>query len=75
MEHFTEELIEKTFLWARKRLSDPNDAEELSAQIICEALAAYRSAEKHSRPIAAFNPWYWKLAANQLNIFLRLKYS
>lgn len=75
MEHFTEELIEKTFLWARKRLSDPNDAEELSAQIICEALTAYRSAEKHSRPIAAFNPWYWKLAANQLNIFLRLKYS
>lgn len=75
MEHFTEELVEKTFLWARKRLNTAEDAEELSAQILCEALAAYRSAEKRSRPVASFEPWYWKLAANQLNIFLRLKYS
>lgn len=75
MEHFTEELIEKTLLWAKKRLTDPNDAEELTSQILCEALAAYRSAEKHQRPIEAFYPWYWRLASNQLNIFLRLKYS
>ena len=45
MEYFTEELIEKTLLWSKKRLTDPNDAVELTSQILCEALAAYRSAE------------------------------
>lgn len=75
MEHFTEELIEKTYLWSRKRLSGGSDAEELTQTILCEAIAALRSAQKHKREIAAFYPWYWKVAENQLKIFLRLKYS
>ena len=75
MEHFTEELIEKTYLWSKKRLSAPSDAEELTQTILCEAIAALRSAKKHGREIAAFYPWYWKVAENQLKIFLRLKYS
>ena len=75
MEHFTKELVEATFLWARKRLTNSSDAEELTQIILCEAVAAFRSAKKHGRAITAFYPWYWKAAENQLKIFLRLKYK
>ena len=75
MEHFCEELIEKTYLWARKRLCSSSDAEEATQQILCEAIQAYRNAEKHGHKITAFYPWYWRIAQNQLNIFLRLKYT
>ncbi len=75
MEHFNEELIETTLLWSKKRLGSHYEAEELTQQILCEALTALRSAERRGREIVAFLPWYWRLAENQLNIFLRLKYS
>lgn len=75
MEHFNEELIEKTLLWSKKRLGSSIDAEELTQQILCEAISSMRANEKRGRELSSFFSWYWRIAENQLNIFLRLKYS
>ena len=66
--YFNEELIEKTYLWARSRLADEEDAKELSQDILCEALTAIR----RGRQITAFYPWFWRLADKRLRIFLRV---
>ncbi|MBQ8508619.1 MAG: sigma-70 family RNA polymerase sigma factor [Clostridia bacterium] len=71
---FTDELILNTYLFCQKRLR-PQDAEECAQDILCEALAGLRAAEHRGRQIAAFHPWYWTLARNRLNLFLRLKYN
>lgn len=73
--YFTDELILNTYLYAKRRLGDGQDAEELAQEILCQALAGLRAAERSGRSIAAFHPWYWRLAGNQTNIFLRLKYN
>ncbi len=73
-EFFTEELIAATLLWARARVGE-YDCDDLSQQILCEALASHRAAKSRGQEIASFHGWYWKIAENQLKIFLRLKYK
>lgn len=65
----TEKLIEATYLYCYKRLTNSADAQDLAQDILREALRALRS----GREIRAFYPWYWALAANRLRMFLQLK--
>ena len=66
----TEELIQNTYLYCMKRLHDTQDAEDLSQEILTEALTAWRRA---GDSIAAVYSWYWKLAHHRYCLFLRKK--
>ena len=70
-----EELMAKTFLYARKRLGNDVDAEELAGDILLSALEGLRRADERGEKIVSFYSWYWRLASNQTNMFLRLKYD
>lgn len=62
-----EELLEAAYGFCLKHVSDPNDAEDLTQEILCEALAA------KNRNIKNFYAWFWKMAKNRINRFYRLK--
>ena len=68
---FTAELMESTYLWCYRRLMNTHDAEDLSQEILLEAIVSYRKACAKGTPPAAFYPWYWGLAQNRLNLFYR----
>lgn len=70
-----EELMAKTFLYARKRLGNDIDAEELAGDILLSALEGLRRADERGEEIVSFYSWYWRLASNRTNMFLRLKYD
>lgn len=70
-----EELMAKTFLYARKRLGNDIDAEELAGDILLSALEGLRRADERGEKIVSFYSWYWRLASNRTNMFLRLKYD
>lgn len=70
-----EELMAKTFLYARKRLGNDIDAEELAGDILLSALEGLRRADEREEKIVSFYSWYWRLASNRTNMFLRLKYD
>ena len=70
-----EELMAKTFLYARKRLGNDADAEELAGDILLSALEGLRRADERGEEIVSFYSWYWRLASNRTNMFLRLKYD
>ena len=70
-----EELMAKTFLYARKRLGNDVDAEELAGDILLSALEGLRRADERGEKIVSFYSWYWQLASNRTNMFLRLKYD
>ena len=70
-----EELMAKTFLYARKRLGNDADAEELAGDILLSALEGLRRADERGEKIVSFYSWYWRLASNRTNMFLRLKYD
>lgn len=70
-----EELMAKTFLYARKRLGNDVDAEELAGDILLSALEGLRRADERGEKIVSFYSWYWRLASNRTNMFLRLKYD
>ncbi len=63
------ELIENTYLFCLKRISDSEDAKDLSQDILCEALAAIRSGKK----INDFYAWYWRMARNKYADYVRVK--
>lgn len=68
---FDGELMESTYLWCYRRLSSTHDAEDLSQEILLEAIVSYRKACGKGEPPAAFYPWYWGLAQNRLRLFYR----
>lgn len=68
-ELLNEELIETTYLYCRKRLNSSQDAEDLAQDILLEAMRAIAS----GRYIAGFYSWYWAMAKNRFNLYLRLK--
>ena len=70
-----EELMAKTLLYARKRLGNDIDAEELAGDILLSALEGLRRADERGEKIVSFYSWYWRLASNRTNMFLRLKYD
>ena len=72
-ELFNAELMEATYLWCYKRLGSAHDAEDLSQEILLEAIVSFRkSCEKETPPIA-FYSWYWKIAQNRLSLFYRFR--
>ncbi len=62
-----EELIEATYGFCLKHLTNPDDAEDLTQEILCEALAA------RGKKIDDFYAWFWKMAKNRINRFYRMK--
>ncbi len=69
-EIFTEELINATFMFCYRRLNNASDAEDLAQDIMCEALRGLRKSDK---AVENFHAWYWALARNRFNLFLRMK--
>ena len=68
-EQITEELIENTYLFCRKRISDCETAKDLSQEILYEALRALaKNAEFHS-----FYSWYWQMARNKVARYITSK--
>ncbi len=70
-ELFNGELTEATYLWCYRRLGSTHDAEDLSQEILLEAIVSYRLACDKGAPPVAFYPWYWGLARNRLRLFYR----
>lgn len=62
----TEELIEQTYLFCYKRLQNPEDAQDLAQEILCEALRVLAT----GRTIHHFHSWYWKMAKNRYAVML-----
>lgn len=60
-EFVTNELIEATYLFCVKRISDAEAAKDLSQDILYEALRVIASGKK----FISFNSWYWKMARNK----------
>ncbi len=65
----TEELIENTYLFCVKRISDSQAAKDLSQDILYEALRAIKSG-KH---FDSFYAWYWRMARNKYADFVAMK--
>lgn len=57
----TNELIEATYLFCVKRISDAEAAKDLSQDILYEALRVIESGKE----FISFNSWYWKMARNK----------
>ncbi len=70
-ELFTAELMESTYLWCYRRLANTFDAEDLSQEILLEAIVSYRKRCEKGAPPEAFYPWYWGVAQNRLHLFFR----
>ena len=68
---FDDELMEATFLWCYRHVSNTHDAEDLSQEILLEAIISYRKACGKGEPPAAFYPWFWGIAKNRLRLFYR----
>lgn len=65
----TNELIEKTYLFCRKRISDSEEAKDISQEVILAALTAIRSGKQ----INDFYAWYWRVAKNKVADYLKSK--
>lgn len=60
-EYITNELIEATYLFCVKRISDTEAAKDLSQDILCEAIRVIASGKQ----FLSFYSWYWKMARNK----------
>lgn len=60
-EYITNELIEATYLFCVKRISDTEAAKDLSQDILYEAIRVIASGKK----FISFYSWYWKMARNK----------
>ena len=68
---FDSGLMEATYLWCYRHVGSTHDAEDLSQEILLEAIISYRKACGRGEPPAAFYPWFWGLAQNRLRLFYR----
>ena len=60
-EYVTDELVETTYLFCVKRISDTEAAKDLAQDILCEALRAIASGKE----FVSFHSWYWRMARNK----------
>lgn len=67
--YINQSLIEATYLYCYKRLQNAHDSEELTQEILFEAVKALHG----GKSIERFYPWYWAMAKNRFNLFLRMK--
>ena len=65
----TDDLMEKTFLFCWKKISDKEEAQDLAQEIIVDALLILRSGKK----IENFYGLFWQIAHNKLVDFYRKK--
>ena len=70
---FDSGLMEATYLWCYRHVGNTHDAEDLSQEILLEAIISYRKACGRGEPPAAFYPWFWGLAQNRLRLFYRAR--
>ncbi len=70
-EYINGELIENTYLFCVRRISDSEAAKDLAQDILYEAVRALAS----GREITAFYSWYWKTARNKYADYIRHKRS
>ena len=68
-EFISGELLETTYLFCYKRVGNSHDAEDLTQEIMLEAVRALRSGRK----IENFYAWFWAMARNRVNLFFRMK--
>ena len=68
---FDSGLMEAAYLWCYRHVGNTHDAEDLSQEILLEAIISYRKACGKGEPPAAFYPWFWGLAQNRLRLFYR----
>ena len=70
MENFiTDDLMEKTFLFCWKKISDKEEAQDLAQEIIIDAMLILRSGKK----IENFYGLFWRIAHNKVVDFYRKK--
>ncbi len=62
-------LIENTYLFCFKRVSDSEAAKDLAQDILCTALTAVQK----EKDIKDFHGWYWRMARNKYADYLRRK--
>ena len=65
----TDELMEKTFLFCWKKISDKEEAQDLAQEIIIDAMLILRSGKK----IENFYGLFWQIAHNKVVDFYRKK--
>ncbi|MCM1579142.1 MAG: sigma-70 family RNA polymerase sigma factor [Ruminococcus sp.] len=65
------ELMENTYLFCKKRLSDSEEAKDLAQDILLEAVRALSD----GREIIGFYSWYWRMARNKYADRIRRKRS
>lgn len=70
-EYINSGLIENTYLFCVKRISDSEAAKDLAQDILYEAVRALSSGRK----IVSFYSWYWKTARNKYADYIRHKRS
>ena len=68
-EFITNELIEATYLFCVKRISDTEAAKDLSQDILYEAMRIIASGKE----FFSFNSWYWKMARNKYADYIASK--
>lgn len=68
-EFITNELIEATYLFCVKRISDTEAAKDLSQDILYEALRVVAS----DKEFVSFYSWYWKMARNKYADYISSK--
>ena len=68
-EFITSELIEATYLFCVKRISDTEAAKDLSQDILYEALRVIASGKE----FVSFHSWYWKMARNKYADYIASK--
>ncbi|MCH5324670.1 MAG: sigma-70 family RNA polymerase sigma factor [Eubacterium sp.] len=67
--YITDELINATFLFCRKRISDIEQAKDLSQDILLAAVTAIRKGGRFD----SFHSWYWRMARNKYADWVRIK--
>lgn len=67
--YITDELIESTYLFCAKRVSDSEAAKDLAQDILYEALCA----GANGREFVSFYSWYWRMARNKYADYLTRK--
>ena len=69
IEWMDENLIEATYLFCCKKIGNSQDAEDVTQEIMLEAIKAIRK----GKPFVSFYSWFWAMAKNQVNLFFRMK--
>ena len=70
-EFITNEMIEATYLFCVKRISDTEAAKDLSQDILYEALRVIASGKE----FVSFHSWYWKMARNKYADYIMNKHN